>query len=194
MANRRCISPEEFWKWFEGRRGLSRVLPAIWTMKSCMRQLDGFADKLAVEIQVVPGEKHRILIISADGIGENIPVVEQIVAAAPRMVEWQVVAFRPAIDADQLQIFGQNFQTDSMRMVTQWVDGKLDVWLFFGDEERHRKEEMIAPGFLALDHLVGEYLVMTKLEHVEFLPAVRAPANAGPIWALPAILDAGPPG
>jgi hypothetical protein len=65
----------------------------------------------------------------------------------------------------------------------------LDVTLFLPIPAGAPKDVLGELGFIALDHKLGEIVVMTRLGHIEFENILAAPSNARLLSELPEIVN-----
>src|SRR5690348_6810392 len=100
-----------FWRWFE--QNAPRLRNAVWSRDPDARQdaydelrdaLNPIQPGLILEFgpEIQPGRYE--LVASADGKHERVDAVKELVASAPRMPRWHLVAFRPRLKIDGLAI------------------------------------------------------------------------------------------
>jgi hypothetical protein len=89
--------PEEFWSWFAANaERMRRTHPELLVRDPGLRgALDRYQAGLIPEFHAREVEGRRQIIISADGDRDLFPAVETLVAAAPDIPGWRVIAFRP---------------------------------------------------------------------------------------------------
>ena len=85
----------EFWAWFDSYRGgmSEATLPQDQHLEEIVERIGRIEPELAVELSSREDGVKEIT-ISADGVRERFPIVEQIVSQAPSMEGWEVIAFR----------------------------------------------------------------------------------------------------
>jgi len=134
------------------------------------------------------------LIISGDGLRVMIPIVQSVVAGAPVLPEWRIIAFRPRV-ADPMAI-NLRWGTQIFAPADIWFHhriegGQLDLELFHLAADEDRPEEIAGPMFILLDTMLGEYDVMTGIRYLDFrtLPADPAAAGLRPFRELREIFD-----
>lgn len=181
----------EFWDWFlQNGREIAAVRtgsePILHTIAENLRAVH---PNLQFEMSVAD-DGLREFIVSAGGIREAIPAVEQLVSTAPEIPGWQIIAFKQRKQADRIEIGGQSF-------------GPEDVWFKSESHREHADIELYIRGFdgsselplhvafLYLDVLLGEYDVMTKIGAIDFQPLPEDPTRIGlrPIQRLPEVID-----
>src|SRR5215813_3394054 len=95
-------NPEaRFWKWFQRRSerlfGFERDQDVMF--EELTKELNRVNEGLTFEFGPVERGR-REFIVSADGIKSVFPAVQKLVAAAPQMAEWEIIAFRPPKSLD----------------------------------------------------------------------------------------------
>jgi hypothetical protein len=108
------------------------------------------------------------LIITADGMKRYFPDVEKLVAAAPESDDFEVVAFRQAQGFSAINYNGVDISPDDIYFDYEVVKGKLDINIYHKDYSEQNRNLIGGAIFVILDHGIGEYLVETKLGHMEF--------------------------
>jgi hypothetical protein len=186
-------SPEAaFWTWFAAHQAeVAKVQHADEPIaEDLARELHKVDDDLVFELGVKA--EPRELIISADGIQRVFPAVKRVVAAAPAIPGWRVIAFRPrhgegfAIALED----GTKLSNDEVSFrVEGSEDGKLDVALYLKSAKAVSKPMQQAM-YLQLDSLLGEYDVETKLGGIDIEPGTSVPEDARPLRELPGVVDA----
>ena len=183
-------TPAEFWDWFQSdegkqtiqtvssqddrrskdaqsalQRAIHRVHPElVWGMRP--PDLDGS-----------PG----VLEISAGGMKAMIPVVESLVEAAPALPEWNVVAFKQPMPEFVLTIGANGESMDPKSVLVQpqlRSDGRFDVGVFVPTPAGFPKNAVAEIGFIMLDHVLGEYVVMTRIAELHFDSTLVCPPGA----------------
>ena len=84
-----------FWDWMqknEARLADSAAKNPVAVMQEIQAELDRHEEDLTVELML---DKVPSLVISADGNASLFGDVKRVVAAAPKLQRWKVVAFRP---------------------------------------------------------------------------------------------------
>ena len=144
----------------------------IENIEELLEQARQIEPNVLVEIFLSEEGKNQ-LIVSADGIRENIKSVEKVVEAAPELKHWEVVAFRQRLTETELNDF--ELQIDDYKWTVNdfWFEpiteeGNLDIIVYHDDYSEENSEGFVMAGFLLLDNVIGEYDVMTKLRYVDF--------------------------
>src|SRR5687768_16865412 len=88
---------DEFWRWFEGRRGdcarLSGTSDPFWD--EILAQLKKIDERLWFEMS--RGEDEREFIITVERHTDAFPLLDNIVARAPALSGWKMIALKPAM-------------------------------------------------------------------------------------------------
>ncbi|HEY1551081.1 MAG TPA: hypothetical protein VGG28_24800 [Kofleriaceae bacterium] len=180
---------DRFWPFFVAHADQLRAEPLEPAMDQLQSALE--VDHHGVIAELASLRDDRTLVLTADGDRAAFPDVQALYAARPTVPHWTIVAFRQRDPARPLVAItsgsGATFDPNPIRYVADRTsDGKLDVALFVpGYTERDAKLV-----YIALDHLVGEYDVETKLASIAIAPLDKAPAMAKPIAELPSDVDA----
>jgi hypothetical protein len=181
-----------FWSWFDAHQA---------EVAKVERADEPIADDLARELHKVDREltfelgvnaSPHELIISADGIQRVFPAVKRLVAAAPAIPGWKVIAFKPRHEgALGIQMGdGTKLSRDDLTFKVVGTEaGKLDVVLYV-KPVRTVSDSTKRAVYLQLDSVLGEYDVETKLAGIEIEPGAAAPQDARPLRDLPAVVDA----
>ena len=128
--------------------------------------------------------KPATLQISGDGISAMIPIVQKLVDEAPEITGLHVVAFRQADRAYRLSLppdgkYG--LDADSTLCVPTAGDAQIyELQVYLPVPEGTPEAECRRSGSILLNHVLGEYNVMTKVGAVSFsiLRSDGVPPNA----------------
>jgi len=107
---------ERFWDWFV--ENSDRIFDFESHQDAVFRDLGRALSKVNRDLafEFGPPETPREFIVSAEGIEELFPFVERLVAAAPSLPQWRVLAFRqPGDPGATIQFAGHEF-------------GPSDIW------------------------------------------------------------------
>src|ERR1700677_2463849 len=145
---------------------------------------------LTIEFEA-PKNGVREMAISADGVEKDFPLVEQLVAAAPTMQGWHVVAFRQPskIQGMELKYPGITLDTDRMWMMPIEDDQGFDLIVFFPNYSDDRRNLFINATYVLLDNAIGEYNVVKGIRTLDFqkLPPVGDRRGILPFVDLPKV-------
>jgi hypothetical protein len=130
--------------------------------------LQKFSELLYPEI-TVNDEGNYVLIITPNGISDGIEPTREIVAAAPVIDRWEIVRFRQPRDEVSLEHDGLHYEADDIEIIAQINEqtDKADVLIFIRNMNHDpRKYQTLA--FLYLDHVLGEFNVITRIGYIDF--------------------------
>jgi hypothetical protein len=186
-------SPEEryqrFWQWFTANHhrlpnpqaeGMSyEELARSSVLAELGNQLHRVDSGLTFEMGPVT-EEGRSLCISAEGIRQHFPAVQAVVAAAPAIPGWKIVAFRQPVGTDlQLQMGDTKLGGDDLWFTARPGGDRLDLTLFVRDLTSQNRDALMHGTFLLLDAALGEYQVGTYVGGIEWEPLPVDPVRAG---------------
>lgn len=180
---------ETFWAWFKTNSDkyyhlnqLSDVKEKENLLEIFLKQLHIYCDNLFFEIGGIANEVQE-LIISAAGNKDYFDKVERLVAKAPKMHDWQIVAFKPSMGID---------------FVSEYEDVKLDpkqIWFLPLENENDPKElglriclpnynpkkekVFIAGCYQLFDTILGEKSAALDIQHVEVNRLPNKPEEKG---------------
>lgn len=177
----------QFWAWFGKHAAeLHAEKDLRHVMETISDQLDKTHPSVVAEIGSAGAE--RTLVLSADGDRRLFPVVQELHAARPTVAGWKIVAFRPRGGGLQvIKMNGAKLDPRKLKFVGSRDGDRLSIVVFVPG---FTTLERLGPlGFLALDHLVGEYDMETKIGGIEFAALKQAPPKARPLSELPAMVD-----
>lgn len=148
---------------------------------------------LSVEIDHSSNPALRRLIVSANGITQHFPIVEEIVDRAPKMARWVAVKYRQRQrHINPLTLNGFTLRAEDLRfgITQQHSTGAFGIVIFipgFTEEDRKSWTHM---GFIFLDQVLGEFDVATKIQNVQFVSDRSHPTMDRLTYdALPRIFD-----
>jgi hypothetical protein len=179
---------DRFWAWFAREAPRLRGEAGVDAMNAVNAQLEMEGFKVYAEIE--PDDAAWLLVITADGDRSLFPEVDEVVARAPVVKGWTVVAYRQRapVDGMRIEMDGASLEYDEVRVVATRAGDKLDLRLYlpgFKDET----DTVFHMGFIALDHTIGEKDMETRIGVIEGFPRTKAPPDAIELAELPALLD-----
>ena len=182
---------QSFWNWFVRHED---------ELMHFERDRESVFDALSMELARVHPDltfefgpeqnQHREFVISAGGIKAAFPAVESLVASAPDLPAWTVIAFRPRrTTINVIELGAYRIDPDDVQYSLLRCDNKLGVYLFLpGYADGDASIAEIA--YLFLDEALGEYDVETKLGLIKMLPAdIEVEGPRFPLRDLPAHFD-----
>lgn len=137
----------------------------------------------------------REFILSADGMRDLIPVIQNLVAAAPLLPGWKIIAFRPRlspIDDISLEVAGSKIEVEDLWFALRPEGDRIGVELYLPGVETRPEEGNYIITFLMLDNALGEFDVMTRVGeiHPRSVPSDPIAANLKPFRDFPGEFDA----
>ena len=173
----------DFWSWFQANEAdfpSTTEFHAAYGSELSAR-LSELKQGIVYEI-AIPDDGRKELVISADGIKELIPFVQEVVDAAPSMDTWTIHAFRPRMDnyAD----FDLNFDEYSFEPKKIWCwsrieDGHFDLIIYHPNYTDERRDLLVNGTYILLDMALGEYDVMTGVRYIDHQKLPEDPESAG---------------
>lgn len=171
-----CTPEEKFWNWFKTNEEMmyhfekdqESVLDKI------HRSIKKVHPDLVFEISGIHDDGKREFVISAGGLTEVIPAVESLHITAPQSDKWIFIKYRQRNLDDPIEgitFEGREVCGEGIKfiMIKDEDPKKIGILLFFPDYLENERELFAQVGFLLLDHMLGEYDVMTRIGYVDFL-------------------------
>ncbi len=184
---------QQFWQWFQANSA------ELLKVSTCQEPI--CKDLYARMKRVNPGlvyafgpvrDGGREFVVSADGNKSLFPIVQRLVAVAPRIPGWLIIAFRPATGFGMSTRIGEHSISPddfwfSAKQNGVLVDLKLHVRL---PDPAIDHQMVLRITFLLLDHGLGEYTVETRIGQIDVQPLTRDPAELSlrPLKELPDVL------
>ncbi len=184
----------DFWKWFVQNEQkfynvvkdqgaikkvfFSKLEPKLKELKDGFWFLVGMSDTDEAE-----------LILTAEGVIPNIVFVEELVAAAPKMAHWKITALKQAstIDALGIEMDGYTFNAEKMRFYATTHDAmpdEIDITITHEDFNATNSVSIINGVYIALDILIGELNVATKIDQLDVIHPKEATTELIPLEKL----------
>jgi len=172
---------ERFWDWFRANSDRLFALEddrerVFADLRKALHKVDG---GLTFEFTCV-ADGSRQFCVSADGVREQFPVVRQLVAAAPVMAQWDIVAFRQPSDPTCSITFGdQELSPDDLWFVLKPDEGIVHIDFYVRGLSDENSDLMTGAVFVLLDNALGEELVGEAVGEIDFEPLLEDPQLAG---------------
>ncbi len=189
----------QFWTWFgfeeahlaERARGPKRGS----VMLEITRQVAAVSPGIIAELGIAEAGKPHTLVLSVNGDTTLFPLVTKLVAQAPPLKHWKVVAFRqrqPIAATLQFGDFTVNADDYQFKELAR-ANGKVDIEVRVKGLTPENEQKVDRAVFLLIDHAIGEYDTETKLHAIDIKPmAVAIDPTLKPLSALAAVVDSLP--
>jgi hypothetical protein len=181
-----CSTPapvsDRFWPYFEAHADQLRTE----SLEAAMDQLQVAVEPAhhGVLVELAADHDDRTLVLTADGDRAAFSDVQALYAKRPSVPHWTIRAFRQRDPARPLVPIasgsGASLDPNAIRYVADRANGKLDVALFVPGYDQHQAKLVD----IALDHVIGELDVATKLGAISITTAERVPPIAKPLAEL----------
>lgn len=174
MILRKKDTKKEFWDWFvKNKTKLEEFIKSDNRDYSIYNQLtnklQGFNKLLFPEITIDENDNF-VLIITPDGIKEGMIPTKEIVDSAPLVDNWVIKKYRQATDKMDLNFNELEFKYEDIKIWRKFnieevnVDIAVLIRNFNENDTRY-----ITLAFLYLDHILGEYNVLSRVGQIDFL-------------------------
>ncbi len=165
------MNKEEFWNWFDENKALledliSEKSQSYEIYESLSDKLKQYNEFLIPEITGTRENKF-VLVISCDGMKQGIPFVDSLTENLRNFDNWEVVKFRQPGPMKSIPLQGLNLKRNSIFL--EWekkATGKYKITFYVKGYSLKNNNYEIGT-LLHLDHTIGEYNAMTKVEGVE---------------------------
>jgi hypothetical protein len=163
---------ENFWKWFTSNQSkledfINDPNRDYAIYHEMTEELQKFSELLYPEITV--NDDKYVLIITPNGIDEGVEPTREIVAAAPPLPNWEFVRFRQPMDDVSLEQEGLHYESTDIEILPE-IDkdeNKVNVLVFIRNMNKDPKAYQTL-AFLYMDHILGEFNVITRVGYIDF--------------------------
>jgi hypothetical protein len=168
---------QDFWKWFILHEA------ELFNFEADQERIFG---QLAAELRKIdpdlvfefgPKDAKREFVVSAGGIRRAFSSVSALVAAAPRLERWEIVAFRPRRPAFVIALGAKRIDPHDVQASLLHDGRNVGILLFipgFNEDDADWKQL----GYLMLDNALGEYDVESRVGIIRmFSPEVETKAE-----------------
>jgi len=198
LLQREPITYTEFWTWFqkeertffkviEERKDIEEkffnpLSAKLSEVKDDIFYLTGMAEDETVE-----------LILTPDGVVENVVFIEELVAAAPSIKGWKFTALKPALAIENVGIRMQDFEFNGENLFfyanedPNYPD-EIDLRVVHNDFTKENEQIITNGTFIFLDNFLGELNFITSIDEVEVIGKESAEKELIPIAKLKAYL------
>lgn len=190
-------SPEsKFWTWFEGEhdrfRNINKVKDGEELLDLFLARLHEFDSELYFEVSQPLDDGSNELIISAEGVRAKFPKVEALVAAAPKISKWKILAFKPALGFDFIHEHGE-LKIDPRKLWFLPLTAKIDPSILglrvgLADYDEEAEDKIKNSVWIILDTGLGEKTCADRIRHLEVVALPEKPEDEGYI-ELPELPD-----
>lgn len=166
-----------FWSWFAKNQSQFLFLSQVDAdernrlLNELMEKLREYDENLSFEIGGHPESEKVDFIISADGIIDYFESVENLVAQAPELSNWNIVAFKPPMPEDHtIKINGKEFDAKKIIFIPLTNPDEpsaVAIRVCFADLDEENKNLHINASFLLLDALIGERATAIDIDYIE---------------------------
>jgi hypothetical protein len=176
-----------FWKWFSENNTKFLFLSDVGDeekeamMDDLLAQLHKYSKNLFFEIGADPKEQQMELIITAEGVEEHFPKVEELVDAAPAIPRWRIVKFRqPSGNTFTLDFGDKSYEPEKIIFISLFNEDDPDglgIQICFEDYTEEERGSFLQAAFIMLDSLLGE---KSAVEDIEFVDVAKTPDEIDP--------------
>lgn len=129
------------------------------------------------------------LVITADGVIENIAFVEDLVHEAPHIAGWKFTALKPALDIKDIHIKMGDFEFSKENLgfyanENPGYPDEIDISLVYKDYKEEAKGIITQGVFIFLDNYLGELRTVTVIDAIEIIGYEKSDKELIPIEKL----------
>lgn len=164
---------KQFWDWFTNQQStLRKITDGDYDLiDNILNELRKIQTGLAVEFE--KNEDLIIMTISADGVEDNFDVVKEIVDNAPKIDNWDFVAFRQPVPREKINSVTITIKGITLDPKALWFralreEDNLYVQIFSDVLTEDNRGDISYGCLMLLDNLIGEYDCVTKVKAYEF--------------------------
>ncbi len=182
MSNKAKINP--FWDWFTANSNKFLFVNDIEETEreklfdDFILHLHAYCDKLFFQMGGHPDAKKMELIITAEGLSQYFPNVEELVDAAPTLDNWEFIKFKqphgPGVITKYRDIDFDPNKTIYIQLVNEQAPNEVGIHVCYADFDEEQKDIFVGGTYLMLDTLLGEK--STTLD-ISYLDIIKTPAN-----------------
>lgn len=175
---------KKFWKWFTENNSKFLFVTEVNDseresfLNDFLFHLHEYCDHLYFQIGGHPDDKKVELIISAEGMANYFPKVEELVDAAPQFENWEIIKFKqPQGSGFITQYHGRDFDPNKVIYIPLLNKDKphaVGIHICYPDYEEKEKATFVGGTYLMLDTVLGEK--STTLD-IEYMDVIKTPKN-----------------
>ena len=180
---------QEFWEWFQANQAAYRFVNEVEDEERMrlVNELGAALKKGHPDLTFLIGGRGVDtveLVISAEGIRVRFPQVEALVAAAPPIEGWEIIAFKPPQENldFKLEFLGIALEPKNVWFVPLRMKDQpelIGLRVGFVEYEEEREKEFMHAIFLLLDIVLGEKSTTLDLAYLELKPLPVIPREEG---------------
>jgi hypothetical protein len=164
-------SPQvEFWRWF--RDNDARLFDFERDREKIFDDLGLALHRVHPDLTFEFGPDHdhkRDFVVSAGGIREAFPMVRTLVAAAPELDRWNIIAFRPRRKTvNDIDLNGVHVRALDVSFTAEPDGDRIGITLLIPGFRSTPNRTFEQIGYLLLDEALGELAVETRLGFITF--------------------------
>jgi len=182
MSNKENI--KQFWDWFTKNNAKFLFVNEVEETErekhfdEFISHLHNYCPKLFFQMGGHPDQKEMELIITAEGISEYFPMVEELVNAAPELKDWKFIKFKQPHGSGLIAKYrGKDFdpnKTMYIGLYNEDAPNEVGIHICYSDYEDSEREIFVGGTYLMLDTLLGER--STTLD-INYLDVIKTPGN-----------------
>lgn len=187
---------DEFWIWFSKHE--QKYFNEIENLDireqifvDLSQRLTEIQEDLVFEFSPIHESGIRELTISADGIKEGFPKVEELILKAPKIANWQFNAFRQRIPGEDFGIQYGDIKMGYSDIFFRYKDGEYgEIGIELNVRGLAEDEQCKNAVYILLDSLIGEYDVTMGIKWIEWVDLDDSNIESlNPIISLRILLD-----
>lgn len=169
-------TPEDFWRWFRSKeRSFYAVVKSNVNIEQLFfNELSPKLDELRDGFFFVTGMLRSDvaeLIITADGNIKNIPFVEDLVLAAPKIEGWVFTALKPPLNIEDVSITMSGYQFTASNISFYSIDDirypdEIDIRIVYDNFNETDRDKITIGIYIFLDNLLGELNFATTIDNL----------------------------
>jgi hypothetical protein len=179
---------KEFWAWFSENNAkylfVHEIEPALQQkyLAELAEELHKFNRNLFFLVGGHPDEDME-LVITAEGNKKYFEKVEELVATAPPVPRWKIIAFKPPMGCDfKIEYQGLVFDPREIWFMALENPAKpedIGIQVCYKNYQQEKENEFLGGTFLILDIVLGEKSSALDLQHIEVGPLPENPEEDG---------------
>jgi len=187
---------KNFWSWFskhqiEYYNGIENLKIRDKIFDKLSTELKKVHNDLVFEFSPIHENGIREFIVSAEGIKELFPIVENLIENAPEIENWEFKAFRQRVPGDDFELQYGDFKIRYKDIYFRCQDGeygKIGIELNIRNyDEKGQTQNAI---YILLDGLIGEYDMTMGVEWIEWVKLNESKIESlNPITSLRTLID-----